>query len=182
MPFLGYYLFGYLLREGVRSPRVVALSWAGLIFSIAVLAGGTGVLVHHYVIAAGGTQIDGPPSMDMLLYDFLSPARVLMALCAWVVLLQLLHTPTPFMQRHRKLLRAWADTTLGLYLIHPAFREIWYLGLQTLGGRRLLPHGIDATWPNVWIGVPLVAVMVYVPALVATSILLRIPYLRRIAG
>ena len=120
--------------------------------------------------------------MEMLLYDFLSPARVLMALCAWVVLLHLLRTPTPFMQRHRKLLRGWADTTLGLYLIHPAFREMWYLGLQTPSGHRLLSHGIDATWPDVWVGVPLVTLLVYVPALLATFILLRIPYLRRIAG
>ncbi len=42
--------------------------------------------------------------------------------------------------------------------------------------------GINATWPNIWVGVPMVTTLVYVPALVATIIIMRIPFLRRIAG
>jgi len=43
-------------------------------------------------------------------------------------------------------------------------------------------HGINATWPIVWKGVPLVTLLVYVPSLLATILIMRIPYVRRIAG
>ena len=43
-------------------------------------------------------------------------------------------------------------------------------------------HGLDATWPTVWKGVPFVTVLVYVPSLIATILIMRIPYVRRIAG
>jgi hypothetical protein len=42
--------------------------------------------------------------------------------------------------------------------------------------------GINATWPNVWVGIPMVAVLVYVPSLISTIIIMRIPFVRRIAG
>jgi surface polysaccharide O-acyltransferase-like enzyme len=185
VPFAGYYLLGYMLRDGVRQRRTVIWCWVGFIGSIVVLAGGTAMLAQKFVIDAGKTQVWGPPSVVMLLYDFLSPVRVVMAICAWVVLVQLFRDPWPHSQRGQRIVRAWANTTLGLYLIHPVFREMWYLGLQMGGhehGHRLLSHGIDATWPTVWIGVPLVATLVYLPSLLATVILMRIPYVRRITG
>jgi hypothetical protein len=43
-------------------------------------------------------------------------------------------------------------------------------------------HGINATWPTVWKGVPLTTLLVYIPSLIATIIIMRIPYVRRIAG
>jgi hypothetical protein len=43
-------------------------------------------------------------------------------------------------------------------------------------------NGLNATFPNVWEGVPFVTVLVYVPSLIATIIIMRIPYVRRIAG
>jgi hypothetical protein len=48
------------------------------------------------------------------------------------------------------------------------------------------PNGINAVqgfngpWPSVWLGVPIVTALVYVPALVLTIIIMKIPYVRRI--
>ena len=53
--------------------------------------------------------------------------------------------------------------------------------VQTVTTQWML-HGLNATWPNVWKGVPLTSVMVYVPSLLATIVIMRIPYVRRIAG
>jgi surface polysaccharide O-acyltransferase-like enzyme len=162
-PFVGYYLAGHLLRETLVSGRTLAWCWLGLIATIAILAGGTGALVTRF-------GMKWYPSPSMLLYDFLSPVRIVMALCAWLILLNLFHKQWPNSAGGQALVRKWANTTLGLYLIHPLFRELLYM------------HGISATWPNVWVGVPLVATMVYVPALLSTIVLMRIPYVRRIAG
>lgn len=127
-----------------------------------------------------------------------------MAIFAWVVLVNLFKNPWPKSKSGQAMIRFWANTTLGLYLIHPLFREIWYLPAPlwlhgTIEKIVSLPrfpvlhqlqliltqwtlHGINATWPTVWKGVPLTTVLVYVPSLLATIVIMRIPYLRRIAG
>jgi surface polysaccharide O-acyltransferase-like enzyme len=204
VPFLGYYLAGYLLRETHVSRRTLTLCWVGLIACIIILGGGTGLIVQHYVRTEHLTQIYGPPSIPMILYDFLSPVRVIMAMCAWIVLVNLFKDPWPRSDRGRSVIRFWANTTLGLYLIHPFFREMWFMQapkwvhpyikdvlawhsypvihqLQFLL-RSWMEHGINATWPGMWSGVPVSATLVYIPALIATIIIMRIPYVRRIAG
>jgi surface polysaccharide O-acyltransferase-like enzyme len=204
VPFLGYYLLGYLLRNAVLSWPGLLACLAGMFLSVTALAGGTELLVQHYVIDAGLNRISGPPSMSMLLYDFLSPVRVAMAVFFWLVLVNLFRKPLPVGKWGRSVIRFWANTTLGLYLIHPFFRELWYLEaptwvhpyiqrllavqesgilhkLQTVL-RQWMLHGIDATWPDIYRGIPLVTMLVYVPALIATILIMRIPYVRRIAG
>lgn len=171
-PFLGYYLLGYLMREpAVRREEI--LKWAaGLLGCILLLAATTGWLVKEFGFRAY-------PSLGMMMYDFLSPVRIVMAICAWLVLVKLFHEPWPTSPRGRQWIRRWADLTLGLYLVHPMFREMWYLGRF---GPLHLSHGLSAAWPNFWIGIPVMAVLVYVPALLTTMLLMRIPYVRRIAG
>ncbi len=188
VPFVGYYLFGYLMRDGVDSRRLLAGAWAGLAGSIAVLALGTGAMVQKFIVEPGGRDhIYGPPSLGMMLYDFVSPVRVAMAVCAWVVLVGLFRDPWPHGKAGRSVIRFWANTTLGLYLIHPLFRELWWMGFKpfTWHGKPLLDHGIDAAWTGwggVGVGVPATAALVYGPALLATVLLMRIPAVRRITG
>lgn len=208
VPFLGYYLLGYLLRAGDWSGRTLALCWAGLIGSVAAVAWGTGPLAGHFVGTGDAARVHAPPSLDMMLYDFLSPPRVVMAVCAWVVLVSLFRDPWPHGKAGRGVVRFWANTTLGLYLIHPIFREVWYLGRIGLNPHPWFQasdqgtnYGVDAVgwfaalfhhsahplatapwWQGPIVGVPVVAVLVYVPALVATVVLMRIPFVRRVAG
>ncbi len=189
VPFLGYYLLGYLLREGVRSWKMLAAAWVGLAGSVATVALGTGLFVKWF--PGGHENIYGPPSPEMMLYDFVSPPRVVMGVCAWVVLVSLFRNPWPHGKVGRSIIRFWANTTLGLYLIHPLFRELWWAGLKPLSwnGNPLLEHGITAAWEGwqhgtwgVGLGIPGTALLVYVPALVATIVLMRIPVVRRITG
>ena len=189
VPFVGYYLFGYLMREGVHTWAGLAAAWAGLLGSIATVALGTGWLFQHLPPADGRTS--GPPSVQMMAYDFVSPPRVLMGCCAWIVLVSLFRDPWPRGKAGRSFIRLWANTTLGLYLIHPLFREMWWAALKPLRwhGKPLLDSGIMATWDGwhhhgwgVGLGVPGTALLVYAPALAATVVLMRIPWVRRITG
>jgi surface polysaccharide O-acyltransferase-like enzyme len=110
------------------------------------------------------------PSAAFLLYDFTSPVRIAFAVAAWLILVNTFDQRW-FESKFSRLLSRWlAPATLGIYLVHPAFREILYV------------HGFDVTWPNVWLGVPLIAALVYVPSVVFTLIVMRIPLLRRIVG
>jgi surface polysaccharide O-acyltransferase-like enzyme len=173
VPFVGYYLLGYMLRDARVSPRGLRWCWAGFIATSLIVAVGTAYLVHRFPYYHPDTRehvVQWYPSVNMLLYDFLSPPRIVMAVCVWLIFTTSFHQPWPRTPRGQKVVGWWAATTLGLYLIHPAFREIFYL------------HGKGPTWPNIWLGTPLVALMVYVVSLIATAILMKIPYVRRITG
>jgi surface polysaccharide O-acyltransferase-like enzyme len=171
VPFIGYYLLGYLLRETQLSRRMLVLCWGGFFASVALLAGVTGWLIQNS--PAGFAWY---PSVPMMFYDFMSPIRIIMAIFAWLIFVNTFRHPWPAHPGRRKLVTWWAATTLGLYLVHPAFREICYF------------HGFDALHPfgnqytNVWLGIPIVSLIVYVPSLVVTIIIMQIPYVRRIAG
>lgn len=161
VPFLGYYLCGYLLRETFVSDRQLPGCWLTVIVCIAILAGGTGLLVGQY-------GMKGYPSVSMLLYDFNSPVRIVYAVAAWLILVRMFHRPLA--AQSGAWVGRWAAMTLGLYLLHPAIREVLHL------------HNFTAVRPNVWLGIPLVATMVYVPSLVLVWLIMRVPYLRRICG
>ena len=169
VPFIGFYLLGYLLRDTLISKRQLGLCWVGFFAMVALLAGVTGLLIRRYGFA-------WYPSVPMMFYDFLSPIRIVMAIFAWLIFVNTFHQPWPKHEGTRKLVAYWASTTLGLYLVHPYFREVLFF------------HGYDALHPfgnsfqSVWLGIPIVSLMVYIPSLVVTMVIMRIPFVRRIAG
>jgi surface polysaccharide O-acyltransferase-like enzyme len=183
VPFLGYYLLGYLLRDVIVSARGLRWSWIGFVVSYLVLMLGTGLTVKLF--HKPGTFLKGPPSLETLQYDFLSPIRIVMAICAWLILVKVFSQPWPKTESSRRFVAWWASTTLGLYLIHPMFREILYtrrIWIPPHLYERWLQHDFGPTWPNIWIGIPLSTLLVYVLSLAATALLMKIPYVRRITG
>ncbi|MEX0775543.1 MAG: acyltransferase family protein [Phycisphaeraceae bacterium] len=174
-PFLGYYLAGYWLREVTVPRRWIPWCWLGLFACILALAGSTGWLTAHY----GLTPY---PSTGMLMIDFLSPVRVVMAVFAWLVFAYHFRAPhrggftsaRPANSNQRGLgslaASVLAPAVLGVYLVHPLFREILHV------------HGYTALWPNVYLGIVLISVAVMVPAWLVVLLALRIPVLRTIVN
>lgn len=162
-PFLGFYLAGYLLRDRRLTKRQVWGCWALAAACVLIMAGGTELLVRFY-------GLKPYPSMGMMLYDFLSPVRIAFAVAVWLIFINTFDQAWLNTGLGRSV--SWlAPTTLGLYLVHPFFRDIL-----------LARYGIDALWPNIWLGIPLVSAMVYVPSLAFTWFVMRIPFARRIVG
>ena len=160
-PFLGFYLLGYLLRERKISKRALLGCWMLAISCVLLLAGGTGLLSEIY-------NTRSYPSPAYVLYDFLSPVRITLAICAWLIVVNTFDEKwfnSPLGKFNTKWL---APATLGIYLVHLAFREVLFM------------NGFNAIWPNVWIGIPLNAAMVYIPSVIAVLIVMRIPFVRRI--
>lgn len=160
-PFVAYYLAGYLLRDSYARREHLKYHVANVLVCCAILAGVSGILCMRY-------GVQGYPSIPMILYDFLSPVRIPMALSAWIILITLFHHRTPTTSRSARLFAFIAPTTLGLYLIHPAFREILHV------------HGYNALWPNVLIGIPLITLSVWLISLLTVLLLMRIPVVRSI--
>ena len=183
VPFIGYYLLGYMLRDTVVSKRGMIYCWVGFIVTYLILMLGTGWTVWRY--HKTGSQLIGPPSMEMLQYDFLSPTRIVMTICVWLIFVRLFRHPWPKSERGRKIFGWWASTTLGIYLIHPMFRDIFDCQRKWIpftSYDTFMFHPYKATYPNIWIGIPLTVFMVYFWSLVVIAILMKIPLIRRIAG
>jgi surface polysaccharide O-acyltransferase-like enzyme len=170
VPFVGYYLLGYLLRDTRVSKAGLRWCWAGCFAMAAILVLGTGLLVK-----LTGGAVKWYPSINMMLYDFLSPVRIIMAVCVWLIFVNTFTEPWPNSKARRDAVQRWAATTLGLYLVHPFFRELLYF-------TKMWDAGKGVWWPNVWLGIPLASLAVYVLALVTTAVLMKIPYVRRITG
>jgi len=60
--------------------------------------------------------------------------------------------------------------TLGIYLVHPFFRDLCYV------------HGYGPTCIPVYLGVPLLTLVVYGLSVAFTLLVMQIPFVRRIAG
>lgn len=171
-PFLGYFLLGYLLRDA-RLTKNGLIGCALLAMAcIFALTGGTALLVQRF-----GFQ--DAPSLSWLLYDFLSPVRVAFAVSVWLLVVNLFREDW-LQSRPGRFVAKWlAPATLGIYLVHPLFREILYIESQKGGA---LESCSNLFWGNAFSGVPLLTLLVYIPSVIFTLIVLQIPYVRRIVG
>lgn len=180
-PFVSFYLAGYLLRESYAKPEHVKWHVLGLVTCMALLAGVTGWLSMTLGFA-------WYPSIPLVLYDFLSPVRVPIAIFAWILLITYFHHRRPETSRSARVFKYLAPTTLGLYLIHPMFREILYYPyplrdwLATHLHMRFLWsfNGVDPVKPNIFLGSFMMIVLVYILSLGSVWVGMRIPYVRRV--
>ena len=179
-PFMGFFLTGYLLRDFRLSKSGLKACWFLAIGCMLLLAGGTGFLCQTF-------GFKGYPSISMELYDFLSPVRIAMALCVWLIFVNTFRED--WMKSKIGKAIAWvAPLTLGMYLIHPLFRELLFYThydpitkiTTGLGITVATPFGMNGL-QNIWSGIPLVSLMVYLPSLLAIWLIMKIPVVRRIA-
>ncbi len=173
-PFLGLYLLGNVMRDLRVTRRMAGIAGVGFAACVALMAGGTRALVGT------GELPQAYPSVDMLLYDFLNPVRVAMAICAWLVFAGTLGGLRRE-SRSGRVFAALAPLTLGVYLVHPLFREILYTD-----GWRLIPGVRDGgelfRWPTPAVGIPLVFAVTIVASFATTWLLARIPFVRKVVG
>ncbi len=182
--FLGFYLTGDVLRQVRVTRRLFAVSAAVLAAATVAMSVGTGLLAPapgSPEFRAGGLKAF--PSTHLMLYDFLSPPRVLMSVAAWFALAYLFGR----FPREAPVQRAlgWlAPMTLGIYLVHPFFRDVAYWGRDAKPFfKAIVPfEGWHFTTPSVWVGIPLMTLCLAAASVGATWGIRKIPFVRRIMG
>jgi surface polysaccharide O-acyltransferase-like enzyme len=180
-PFVSFYLGGFLLREAYCKREHLKWHLLNVIGCGLTIATVTGILCMKY-------GVKGYPSPQMFLLDFLSPLRVPMALSAWIFLITVFKDRDPRSSRAGKLFAYLAPTTLGLYLIHPLFREILWSPDTLRNAIAQLPHmgfmwnwhSIGDVFPNVWLRIPIYTALVYLLSLGSVLLLMKIPFARRV--
>jgi surface polysaccharide O-acyltransferase-like enzyme len=161
--FLPFFMAGYILRTAYLSRR-------GIIIALGVWAAAT--LTLGLTTLPGVREWDPinmpAPSPEFAMWDHLSPLRIVIGISMWLVLITVLRGERIRRPFWRLMGNVIAPASFGIYLIHPLFRD----GLHYMG--------ITAYQPNVWIGVSVSMTAVVVWSVLATLLIMKIPYVRKI--
>lgn len=160
LPYVGYYVAGWVLRDVVISRRLVTIASVLLAGSIVLTTVGTRYL--------GGTR--GINAAGLYLWDYLSPPVTVMSLSAFVLIRALagrLRAVRDDLRAAR--LRRVADLTFGVYLVH-------MLILKPISHHVAIP---DGAWGMVGVTLAVWVVVVLASGLV-TAVAHRVPVVRAV--
>lgn len=161
IPYLGYYIAGYELRNVRLSGRGTFIAGTMIGLALVAMVAVTLPLVARFGVT-GGTRY---------LYDYFSPTVIAMSVSLFLIAV------TVFSRlRDGKLRRlgTWAaPATLGIYLMHPAL----LMALQHAEKRGLVPT-LDPTVGSIL----LTTIVVFVVCWFATAVLQRVPVIRSVVG
>lgn len=160
--FLPFFMAGYLLRSAYISRRGIAIC-------LGIWAAATVALVLSTVFRVNPWERGMvPPSAEFVMWDHVSPLRIVIGLSMWLVLITVLRGDLIQRPFFRFMSNVIAPAAFGLYLIHPLFRD----GLHYMG--------ITAVTPNLWIGVPVTMTCIILWTTLLTLGIMRVPYVRKI--
>ena len=161
LPFLGYYLLGWLLMTSDPGPR--ALRYGAVLFTTGVTATAVGAWAAAAVAGEWGTGAE-------YVYDFLSPTMVLASVGAFLLLrsagLKLAAIGGPAARRIGRVVSVLSGLSFGVYLVHVMVLNT----LRDIGGT---PDGAAAFLAACGYAAATAVVSVAMVALIQ-----RIPYLR----
>lgn len=160
LPYVGYYVAGWVLRDVLISRRLVVIAAVTFVGSIVLTVVGTRYL--------GGSR--GINAAGLYLWDYLSPPVTTMSLSAFVLIRALAQRlPAIRDDRHAAQLRRVADLTFGVYLVH-------MLILKPVSHHVPMPDGV---WGMVGVTLAVWTVVVLASGLV-TAVAQRVPVLRAV--
>jgi surface polysaccharide O-acyltransferase-like enzyme len=158
LPFLGFYLAGYALRDVLLTRRAMLVVLEGFVIAVLVYATGAALLMRRY-----------PYPFGLYFSSQYSVTRLLGGVCAFLLFANLFRDGIKWTWLARAV--SWLSTaSLGIYLIHPVFIDLW--------------HGVAVSlqWTNCGFGLLLTWAVVWASSLGATLGLRCIPVVRRIVG
>ncbi len=159
-PYLAYYLCGYQLR--LIGPRTISLQYllAAVMACVLFIAMGTGVSVKIFGMRKG-----------LFLYNFLCPPVIAMSVAVFLTMYRLAYSQMLSRSAMVQFVEHFAQTSFGIYLLHVAIL-------------RLLRQVIEQYNINNYsvFSVPLLAILVFLLSYIVVSIVIRIPFLRRVVA
>lgn len=154
LPYVGFYIFGLVLRRRTREPFTLVFALVGWILSSGY------VLFGEWVRAAANEPTVG---LRYVIQGHFSPVVILESLSVFVLLREA-------MAQEWQWVRKVAQVSLGIYLIHPfILDELAYVHL-------------DNRWHGPAVGVPITTLVVLVLSFAVAWLIQRVPVLRFING
>lgn len=158
VPYIGYYLCGYQLR--FIDPRKISPKYLAAVLILCVIY--TAMLTDVFV------KTLGQPNGRFLYNSFSPPVIVMSIVVFWAAYLISCHAK-PLEGFAKVAAERLASATLGIYVLHPVFLE--YIR------DRLGKHATDG---NFLLGLAVVPVITFIGCYLITSLIMRIPVLRRV--
>ncbi len=157
LPFIGYYLCGYQLR--FIDPKKIPSRY--LVAALVLCAFYISMLTDVFIETQGKIN-------NRNIFDFFSPPVVVMSIAIFWAAYLIDRNAKP-KKGVLKNAAAWvASTTLGIYVLH--------FGILEYIGNKLGKHAKDE---NPLIGIIIVPVIAFIVCSLITSLIMRIPFLRR---
>lgn len=157
VPWIAFYLAGYELRR--LDPKKVPLWCLGI--AVLISAGYLAAFFDVFMDIAGGVGV-------RYLFDFFSPPIVFLSIAIfWAASLHE-STAKPLAGRRRKAIEWVSATTLGVYVLHPLVLDLLRIGFSD--------HADEGSFIG---GVIVVPLFTFVACSLVTTLLMRLPLLRR---
>jgi surface polysaccharide O-acyltransferase-like enzyme len=155
VPYLGYYLAGWYLRDVTLSDREARISAWVWVASVPL------TMVCSRLLF----DFRDRPAMRFWPTEYLSPTIVVMSLAAFLTLCHVYRNAEP-----RPLLKALGESMLGVYLIHPALLNL------------LRDAGITGIWHGALVGIPVSAALALLGGYAICAAMRAVPGLRAVVG
>ncbi|WP_026117473.1 acyltransferase [Nocardiopsis alkaliphila] len=161
LPFLGYYLVGWLLLTTAPGPRTTRVGIAALVLGVTATTVGAGVAAHMEGEWSSGGEY---------FYAFLSPPMILAGIGAYLTLravgTRLAMAENPAARAAKGVVRVVSGLSLGVYLVH-------VIVLYTLRDLWGMPEGYPALFAAAGY-----AIVTAVISLLLVALMRRVPLLR----
>ncbi|UAY98319.1 acyltransferase [Dickeya dadantii] len=149
--YIPYYILGHLIARK-RTAKPISIYIALFLISLILTSAGC-----YLLSSFSGKEI------GLYFYNYLSFNVILMSVSfMWILKFSHLN------KSHNKKLKFLSDISLGVYLIHPVFIEVFYY----LAARRWVDYSI--------ISIPLLSIIVFLCCIVSVFLIKKVPYLRRV--
>jgi len=167
IPFIGYYLAGFSLKNIHIRKSALILVW--MVFISAAI-----IISFEYELLSLIPGIRNPRGFD-LFYVYCNPAVIIMSICAYLIISNGCLTRRIIKQENLQIKRAFrtiARATFGIYLIHPLILEytcvFYYQNFQAP-----LPPLMD---------VPFLSFLVLIISFIFVFLIMKAPYLKNLVS
>ncbi|WP_263062804.1 acyltransferase [Dickeya dadantii] len=149
--YVPYYILGHLIARK-HTAKPLSLHIVLFLISLALTSFG-----FYFLSSISGKEA------GLYFYNYLSFNVILMSV-SFMWILKFFHLS----KSHSNKLKFLSDISLGVYLIHPVFIEVFYY----LAARRWVDYSL--------IAIPLMSVIVFICCIVSVFFIRKVPYLRRV--
>ncbi len=162
LPFIGYFMTGYYLKNKILTHKYKIYLLITYVLTVIIGAVGTYLLMNQY----------GYTSKGEIFQDYLNPNTIIMSIAIFLLINSTRISTLGNISQHR-IFQHLANTSLGIYLSHPIFMNLFEIYWQ-----QDLLIKFSPILVNIIIKIP----FVFISSWLLTTIIIKMPYIKKIVG